>query len=129
MTFGQLFKIMNPDVRICKNGTCMWLYFDDVNYYTIGTEWWDKEIPDNAIAVLKEQEPRVYTYDEVNKLDDNLIEVVWFEAHNFAYVTPMLTRNTNFKNESSDWFKYGHDWRCWSARPTEEQREVVKWDD
>ena len=57
MTFGQLFKIMNPYVRICKNGTCMWLYFDDVNYYTIGTEWWDKEIPDNAIAILKDQEP------------------------------------------------------------------------
>ena len=24
---------------------------------------------------------------------------------------------------------YGKTWRCWTARPTEEQREAVKWDD
>lgn len=57
MTLGQLFTVMNPEVVVRKNGTCIWLYFDDVNYYTIGTEWWDKEIPDNTIAVLKNQAP------------------------------------------------------------------------
>lgn len=56
MTFGRLFTIMNPNVRVRKNGTCIWLYLDDVNYYTIRAEWWDKEIPDNAITVLKEHE-------------------------------------------------------------------------
>ena len=24
---------------------------------------------------------------------------------------------------------YGKKWRCWSAKPTDEQRQAVKWDD
>ena len=55
MTFGQLFTVMNPDVNICENGTCVWIFHDDVNHYTMGLEWWNKEIPDHAIAMLKEQ--------------------------------------------------------------------------
>lgn len=104
--------------EVCNDSDCPYYDFDCT-----------QKIAYDALELLKEQKPRVYTYDEVNKLNDNLIEVVWFEAHNFVYITPMLTRNTNFENESSDWFKYGHDWRCWSARPTEEQREAVKWDE
>lgn len=47
MTFGKLFIKMNPSVKVVENGTCIWLYFDNVNYYTFAKEWWDKEIQNN----------------------------------------------------------------------------------
>ena len=56
MTLGQLFRIMYPEVKIRENGTCIWLFFGEANYYTIATEWWYQEIPDNVISMLKEQE-------------------------------------------------------------------------
>lgn len=54
MTFGQLFTSMNPNVIAVENGTCMWLY-DGVNYHTMGMEWWNKEIPAEALSMLKAQ--------------------------------------------------------------------------
>ena len=26
-------------------------------------------------------------------------------------------------------YEYGKEWRCWTSRPTDEQRKAVKWDD
>lgn len=57
MTFGQLFTVMNPDVKVRENSTCVWLFFDEVNHYTIAAEWWKREIPDYAVELLKEQKP------------------------------------------------------------------------
>ena len=45
MTFGQLFMIMNPNVKVKENRTCYWLYFDESNHHTFSTKWWEKEIP------------------------------------------------------------------------------------
>ena len=37
-----------------------------------------------------------------------------------------------FKGETYTFCKsvdgYGEDWRCWTSRPTDEQRKAVKWD-
>lgn len=58
MTFGQLFTVMNPDVKVRENGNCMWLFFDEANnHYTIAAKWWKREIPDYAVELLKEQDP------------------------------------------------------------------------
>ena len=57
MTFGQLFTIMNPDVKVRENSTCVWLFFDEVNHYTIAAEWWKREIPDYAVELLQKQKP------------------------------------------------------------------------
>ena len=54
MTYGQLFIELNPNIKVVENGTCVWIYFDSVNYDTFRSEWWNKEIPD---AALKAQEP------------------------------------------------------------------------
>ena len=74
--------------------------------------------------LLKEQEPRVLTPDEVK-----VAEVVWFEARNHAHIVPMLIAGKRFTDETADWFRYGHDWRYWSARPSDKQREEEPWDD
>ena len=57
MTFGQLFTAMHPDVRTIENGSCVWLFIDEVNHYTIANEWWNQEVTGYALELLKEQEP------------------------------------------------------------------------
>ena len=44
MTFGQLFMIMNQNVKVKENRTCYWLYFDESNHHTFSTKWWNTEI-------------------------------------------------------------------------------------
>ena len=44
MTNGELFIVENPNIEFKLNGSCVWIYFDDVNHYTMPVSWWDKEI-------------------------------------------------------------------------------------
>lgn len=98
MTFGQLFRIMHPKVKIRENGTCIWLYFGEANY-TIATEWWYQEIPDNVISMLKEQEPAKpivnvdtwicskcgHTLESQELIDDNENpQVLIYEQYNYC---------------------------------------------
>ncbi len=101
-------------------------------------EW--QKIAQKAIAKLKvllgEPEPMVLTPSELQP--DSL---VWIEVPQSDEIWLALLRKT-------DWFGhptwamrgyalasyylhdgYGRDWRCWSARPTDEQRRAVVWDD
>lgn len=82
------------------------------------------EVARDALELLKEQGPRVLTLDEADAA-----EVVWFEARNHIFIEPMLTRGQRLADEAEDWFQYGRDWRCWSARPSDKQREEAPWDD
>ena len=77
--------------------------------------------------LLKAQEPRVMTLEEYE---------AWID-------TPFTERNPVFHEERTKrgtpvtcWVntavctlrEYGKNDRCWTSRPTDEQREVVKWD-
>lgn len=140
MTYGQLFVILNPNVKVVENGTCVWIYFDSANHDTLRVEWWNKEIPDEA---LKAQEPRVMTLEEVKgmkrfticavELHSKIIKntfnaeyggISMLGTENYLYFG--LYRNTNqyIRSEGG----YGKTWRCWTSRPTEEQREATPWD-
>lgn len=44
MTNGELFIKENPTVETKINGSCVWIYFDGVNHYTMPVEWWEQEI-------------------------------------------------------------------------------------
>lgn len=44
MTNGELFKKENPTVETKINGSCVWIYFDVVNHYTMPVSWWKQEI-------------------------------------------------------------------------------------
>lgn len=87
-----------------------------------------------AIELLKEQEPRVMTLEEVVSA-----ECVWIEyaaSGNVVIAFPWdieLTDDTyNFICNPNCIVElkslYGEEWRCWTSRPTEEQREAVKWE-
>lgn len=78
-----------------------------------------------AIALLKAHEPRVMTLEEYE---------AWID-------TPIKERNPVFHEERTKrgtftrWVntvvctlrEYGKNDRCWTSRPTDEQRQAVKW--
>lgn len=94
----------------------------------------------DALALLKAQEPRVLTLGDLRDIGS-----VW------ALNTPpylYMDTNPRYRRIVGSWVawrniyelisglyptynadNYGKIWRCWSARPTDAQREVVKWDD
>lgn len=96
----------------------------------------------DALDLLKAQEPRIMMLDELRQLE-HTDHIIWMEANGdpesfdgYAEVT------TNFVTKDIEFFvpgnevefipdnkNYGKSWRCWSSRPTDEQRGAVKWDD
>lgn len=119
----------------CKD--CPWTECETIGNSTI-------EIPrDLALAVMRKlvaQEPRVMTLEEVkqfvfgapyiietNEPDNESRMMYGLYSHqglegNFDFaVTDMRKRLFDID--------YGKTWRCWTSRPTYEQRKAVKWDD
>lgn len=87
----------------------------------------------DAAELLKAQEPRVLSLEEVLGGDE-----CWFEyingycGHVNAYmeednITTIIYR-TNVRPVEVLITDYMKKWRCWSDRPTGEQRKLVKWD-
>ena len=94
-----------------------------------------REALDMAMELLKAQEPRVMTLEEIVSA-----ECVWIEyatSGNIVIALPWdieLTDDTyNFIGMPNCFVEfrrlYGEEWRCWTSRPTDEQRKAVKWDD
>lgn len=104
----------------------------------------------DALALLKAQEPRVMTLEEVV---GNIVlgrdVMLWFEfndsikelnAKDIEYndylcdddmptlYEPNLKWRDNGYRDGVIVAEYNDVFRCWTSRPTEEQREAVKWD-
>ena len=86
---------------------------------------------DDAITLLKEQQPRVMTLEEVLGGDE-----CWIEGKSVAcgYGDAVLTcdgEHVDFYRPHSvyilDFYEYGLSWRCWTAKPTDKQREATAW--
>jgi hypothetical protein len=92
---------------------------------------------DDAIALLKAQEPRVMTMKEVLAT-----EVVYAEDIDKAEIIPVLVSRrahdrivlvrAHLMGGPSHVIyplicEYGKRWRCWTSRPTDEQREKEPW--
>lgn len=97
---------------------------------------------DDALVLLKEQETHILTIDH---LEDALDTVVWLEtpmsenlADGYSLIMAyshkcgwMLFDSPFGDNPSQDrleYSEYGKSWRCWNKRPTDEQRQEVKWE-
>ena len=81
---------------------------------------------------IRPDEPRVMTLEETLGGDE-----CWIEGRNGAcgYGDALLTDNAErvefFRPHTIstlEFYAYGKDWRCWTARPTDEQRKAVEWD-
>ena len=127
----------------------------------------EREDAEKIIALLKEQEPRVMTLDELESsqpdpdTDDNIVWIEWHGgcvrvAHIIGidhlvcaeYISGLDTliyehlsalcqyeihgqelgeiRQMQIGHLHID--SYGKTWRCWTSRPTNEQRGAVKWE-
>lgn len=88
----------------------------------------------DALALLKAQQPRVMTLEEVHEGD-----VMWFDSPGNFIMRPVICVMHD-KGDSSylvfawqygtfTWriSDYGIGWRCWASRPTDEQREATPW--
>lgn len=85
-----------------------------------------------AAALVKAQTPRVMTLEEALSADE-----CWIEGKNGAcgYGDALLTddeKHVKFFRphiiNTLDFCAYGKDWRCWTAKPTDEQRKAEAWD-
>lgn len=88
----------------------------------------------DALALLKEQGPKVLTHDEAIVLPEGT--PVWFEESTDAgqtFLAPMICHgnglygNRYMQVDAKQLYWSGR--RFWNARPTDEQRKAVKWDD
>lgn len=112
-------------------------------YY--GIENCQSSMQADALTLLKAQEPRVI---KVAKYDDEIQSpgmdcFTWIEEREREDVYIGTVNRTSHKNygeetysfmrfwgKSKDGIKfedYGKTWRCWTSRPTDEQREVTPW--
>lgn len=102
---------------------------------------------DDAIALLKAQEPRVMTLEEVNQericwiedADDGmtvrLFPATMFGIGKYANGSKscMFLAHKPWAIDEHDcewWYlieDYGKIWRCWTSRPTDEQMEAIPW--
>lgn len=80
----------------------------------------------DALALLREQEPRVMTWEEINKraesLDPDPIFVQWKETGGTAWIVGSINIIAGMVNAGN------RDVRAWTSRPTPEQMRETKWE-
>ena len=109
----------------------------------------------DALELLKERHPRVLTLEEMKILStangetlfDCDMTFVWLEAAADGYINitrPIYSFHPEWGVEDDSFYvcyigtdvddrletcDYNKTWRCWTARPTDEQREAIPWDE
>lgn len=83
----------------------------------------------DALALLREQEARVMTVEEVIHSKD----WVWYQWKNthcgWAIAVNCDGKWIEWEDSTTDQLcKYGEKWRCWTSRPTPEQMRDTKWE-
>ena len=94
----------------------------------------------DALRLLNE--PRVLEWSELVRMAEIESPPVWLEDYDKIHIIPALTVNSNalvmtktlgfvlrWKRITVRSDDYGTRWRAWTAKPTEETRRAVKWDD
>ena len=99
----------------------------------------EKDALTKAIEALTEQEPRVLTLEEVLSSPDTMIWVdeIWNDENsaeqyalieNFTYENCyVILRFFDGSSSEESTHYYNEKWRCWTSRPTKEQREATPW--
>jgi len=91
--------------------------------------WW--RLCDDALALLKEQEPRVMTFEEIMLCSDwvwceySSGYQGWYKMEEYDKECCLFRWEDTTTDIVDD---YGVKWRCWTSRPTNEQRKAVAWD-
>lgn len=108
-------------------------------------EWCMSGLMDDIYAMLKEQEARVITREELQQFEGS---PCWFESSGTYmgkdgfWIIPAVFRTfyagiimsyTSVLDGVEDYGElglsaYNKTWRCWTTKPTTEQRQAVKWE-
>lgn len=117
----------------CRN--CPWDDCEDMGHETVDSV--PRSLLRNALELLKAQEPRVLTWDEVLKLPNGeedeapVVQEQKVPVGTWDNGTICQWRGARFVQEADSCYyncsNYGKTWRCWTAWPTEEKRKAVKW--
>lgn len=88
-----------------------------------------KRLVTDALALLKEQEARVMTLEEVIHSKD----WIWYQWKNthcgWTVAVNCDGKWIEWEDSTTDQLcKYGEKWRCWTSRPTPEQMRDTKWE-
>lgn len=122
-------KVIKGLEKLRHNGGCV----DALKEYCDGCPYTEKTVCagaviDDALALLKAREPRVMTELEACewiRSDPELRDPIFEETRSGGggvWIDPDNDYDT------ADIVGYGTTVRCWTSRPTDEQREAVKWD-
>ena len=85
----------------------------------------------DALSLLKAQEPRVMTKEEIIGWDG----YIWFEFNGMKAMKTVLIDHGmvrepfrgDYPTKELSWGICQETWRAWTARPTNEQREATQW--
>ena len=122
-----------------------WLKSIKEKYIHVGDEGLDdtrRLAIDTAIKRLKENEPRVLSFDEAHgEIDPILLEIKDCDGLWWVDLAVIVDSTGNFEesiirnlyDDSGKFYgrvskEYGKTWRCWNKRPTDEQRKAAKWE-
>lgn len=76
-----------------------------------------------AVALLKEQEPRLLTLEEWENAQEPLDgECMCYEIKKYGLKAMLVKVYKGCKE------LYGKEFRCWTSRPTDEQRKAAAWE-
>ena len=87
----------------------------------------------DALELLKAQEPRIMEYHEIKNNNFAFMESVYGDLipviidEDGCTWSPEINKDKNFMMICEP-EEYGKCIRCWTFRPTDEQRKAVKWD-
>lgn len=91
----------------------------------------------DALELLKKQEPRVLTWDEVTALPNGeeneaaVVQELKVPIETWDKGTICKWCGARFVQERDHYYyneeTYGTTWRCWTALPTKKQRKAAKW--
>ena len=107
---------------------------DDCPY--LGKGQCQELLGENVIALLKSQEPRVMTVEDV--IESEVGAVVWLEDIDKPTVIAGLvdrvftgTMVVDFqcvaRTVTAGFDDYGKRWRCWTSRPSAAEMEAIPW--
>ena len=105
-------------------------YYDELEPFDC-----QEQLRADAIAMLKAQEPRVMTEAELREIQCEIpvwIEVP-FEGYDFGHWVLVGYNHYEYKGAKFSFDEgaldgMGVKWRCWTSRPTDEQREATPWE-
>ena len=104
----------------------------------IGFTSYDSEVLKGVLALLKAQEPRVMTLGDLRSIGSvwelNTPPYLWMEINpsyrwtrGFWVAWREIYDMIDGLHPTYDADNYQKIWRCWTSRPTDEQREAVPW--